>query len=288
MIISFPESCNPFNIFSPDLSLSSFQIINKTKPNSSDISYNMDYEDLVSEKHEIFSLRYEEKKEYSEEEKSYDLSQDKKIINYDNINNNKTKNISGDKIELQSPLHENNYRRFHIRKMKRSKTRQKRYESKEEINQNLKSNFLNTYLIDYINILLDEENRNCKLKKFPKAFVKNVNKEVNKKMLKFRLIELFVDQGLYNEKDKNSKNYKHNSEIIKMLDIDSTVLKILNEKTYSEAYEEYLNSDDYRNHIEEIKERHKDETEYHEKFISLSKGFLDYFVKEKKSFKIYK
>ena len=105
-------------------------------------------------------------------------------------------------------------------------------------------------------------------------------------MLNISLIELFVNQGLYNEKDKSSKNYKHNSELIKMLDNDSTVLKFLYENTYSEAYEEYLNSDDYRNHIEEIKERHKDETEYHEKFIALSKGFLDYFEKDKKSFNI--
>lgn len=168
---------------------------------------------------------------------------------------------------------------FYLRKRKRSRIKQNRYESVELILQNIKSNFFNTFLITKLNNILKKENPNLRLKKFPKSFVKNVRKFDNEKMLNMKLKEIFVNNELH--KDKSEKNNKYNLEVIYKLDNDSTVLKMLNEKTYKEAYEEYLKSNDYLIHIDEIKKRHKDEIEYHEKFVALANRFLDYFSKDK-------
>ena len=185
-------------------------------------------------------------------------------------------NIDGKAINFLPKGKSNN---FYLRKRKRSRIKQNRYESVELILQNIKSNFFNTFLIKNLNNILQNENPNLRFKKFPKSFVKNVRKFDNEKMLNMKLKEIFINQELH--KDKSEKINKYNLEVIYKLDNDSTLLKILNEKTYKEAYEEYLKSNDYLIHIDEIKKRHKDEIEYHEKFVALANRFLDYFSKDK-------
>lgn len=185
---------------------------------------------------------------------------------------------------------------FLLGKRKRSGEPQKKFESVFEMIKSIKINFTNTFMINDINDKLEKEYFNSfmvdgindklekefsklKFKKFHPGFTKNVRKDINKKMLNMKLKDIFSDLELY--KVQKTKNYIHNLKIINELGDDSKLLKYLNEKTYSEAYEDYLKSVDYQNHIEKIKTKHKDDFEYHERFISLANGFLNYFSQEK-------
>ena len=59
---------------------------------------------------------------------------------------------------------------------------------------------------------------------------------------------------------------------------ESEINKILNTKKISELYEDYLNSNEYRNKIKKLKEKHKSQNDYIKKYIAFSKRFLEQFL----------
>ena len=177
-------------------------------------------------------------------------------------------------IEFDESLFENVD--FDLSKTTRSKIRLKRYQSREQILQNIKVNYINKYLIKYLNNILKEEKSILLFEKFPQVFVKNVNKKDNNIILNLTLYDIFVNIDLY--KGKKSNQYCYNLKVINYLkNKESKVNKILNTKKYCESYKEYLTSNEYKININKIIRRHKDEEKYIKKFIGLSKRFLDYF-----------
>lgn len=160
-------------------------------------------------------------------------------------------------------------------KKKRSKKRQKRYTYKDLIQQKIKRNFFNGYLVIKLNKILKTIKSSLLFKKFPKRFTNNVSKNDNKRILLMTLGEIIKDKNLY----KNDlKIYEHNLKVINELKEEkSKINEILDTKNYYETYEDYLNSDEYKINIEKIKQKYKGKNEYIKKYICLSKHFLELF-----------
>jgi len=160
-------------------------------------------------------------------------------------------------------------------KKKRSKKRQNRYTYKDLIQQKIKRNFFNGYLVIKLNKILKTINSGLLFKKFPKRFTNNVSKNDNKRILLMTLGEIIKDKNLY----KNDlKIYEHNLKVINELKEEkSKINEILDTKNYYETYEDYLNSDEYKINIEKIKQKYKGKNEYIKKYICLSKHFLELF-----------
>jgi hypothetical protein len=160
-------------------------------------------------------------------------------------------------------------------KKKRSKKRQKRYTYKDLIQQKIKRNFFNGYLVIKLNEILKTIKSGLLFKKFPKRFTNNVSKNDNKRILLMTLGEIIKDKNLY----KNDlKIYEHNLKVINELKEEkSKINEILETKNYYEIYEDYLNSDEYKINIEKIKQKYKGKNEYIKKYICLSKHFLELF-----------
>ena len=160
-------------------------------------------------------------------------------------------------------------------KKKRSKKRQNRYTYKDLIQQKIKRNFFNGYLVIKLNEILKTIKSGLLFKKFPKRFTNNVSKNDNKRILLMTLGEIIKDKNLY----KNDlKIYEHNLKVINELKEEkSKINEILDTKNYYETYEDYLNSDEYKINIEKIKQKYKGKNEYIKKYICLSKHFLELF-----------
>ena len=161
----------------------------------------------------------------------------------------------------------------------KSKKLKGRYLSKEQIHQNIKRYFINTFLLDTLNDQLKEVDLKLKFRKIPKNVVDNVNKEKNKILLDQNLISIFKSEDFYGE--KKTRSYHHNSAVLEQLEkIDHKVYQFLNKKKYREAYEDYLNSEYCNEKIINIKNKHKNEIKYHENFEKFSKNFIKYFSQE--------
>jgi len=160
-------------------------------------------------------------------------------------------------------------------KKKRSKKRQNRYTYKDLIQQKIKRNFFNGYLVIKLNKVLKTIKSGLLFKKFPKRFTNNVSKNDNKRILLMTLGEIIKDKNLY----KNDlKIYEHNLKVMNELKEEkSKINEILDTKNYYETYEDYLNSDEYKINIEKIKQKYKGKNEYIKKYICLSKHFLELF-----------
>ena len=157
----------------------------------------------------------------------------------------------------------------------------KKYSTTEQIFQNLKTNFCNTYIIGEFNAKLKEEKSPLKFRKLPKAFVKDVEKTDNEQLMEEQLISLFNSEKYYDE--EKPKSYWHNLKIIETLkEKNHEIYNILTTIKYREYYQKYLLSDTYKKNIDAIKNRHKNEIKYHDKFTKLSKEYIEHFAPKKK------
>ena len=179
------------------------------------------------------------------------------------------------KVEhLEENISENNDYPDYLKK-KRSKHKKKRYTNKDNILQKIKRNFFNNYIINYLNEILKKEGNDSSFKKFPQYFTNNTKKEDNKKILNMTLSKIFTNQELYKQYDKN---YFHNINMARVLkEKNSEVNIIVNRKAIHELYEDYLNSQKFKDKINEIKLEYKVDRDYVKKYISNSKNFLNCF-----------
>ena len=170
-------------------------------------------------------------------------------------------------------LNEDDDSNFNVKK--RSKIRQCRFTYKDLIEQKIKRNFFNGYLVKKLNAILKSENFELYFKKFPKCFTNNVSKTDNSKFLYMTIGEIIKEKDLY----KGSlKNYEHNLKVINEIEKEKTKINdILLNKTFNEEYEDYLNSNEYKIKIEKIKQNYKGKDEYIKKYICLSRHFLELF-----------
>ena len=138
----------------------------------------------------------------------------------------------------------------HLLNEKKNFRKNARKNNKDNIYRKIKRSFLNKTLINKLNAELKNMGSWKYFCKFPQNFASNITKDKNKVILDMTLLEIF-------------KKY----ELIK---------KILN-KTFSQLYTEYINSDEFKNEINRLKVNKKENDYYIKRYIILSKNLLNFF-----------
>ena len=161
-----------------------------------------------------------------------------------------------------------------ILQRKRYKIKRKRKENQDNIRRKIKRTFLNSALIQKINMIIKNKGGILFFKKFQQHFVDDVSKKTNMELLNMTLEEIFRKKEMYI--DKELPNYYHNLTLIESKEIQENedLKNILNLK-YSELYEEYINSKDFSIDVDRLKKKNNDNF-YIQKYINLAKHFIEF------------
>jgi hypothetical protein len=169
-----------------------------------------------------------------------------------------------------------------ILQRKRYKIKRKRKENQDNIRRKIKRTFLNSALIQKINMIIKNKGGILFFKKFQQHFVDDVSKKTNRELLNMTLEDIFRKKEMYI--DKELPNYYHNLTLIESKEIQENedLKNILNLK-YSELYEEYINSKDFSIDVDRLKKKNNDNF-YIQKYINLAKHFIEFIrTKNEKS-----
>ena len=102
------------------------------------------------------------------------------------------------------------------------------------------------------------------------------------------LKDIFLDENLYINEDKDGKEkYEHNSNVVKSDEIKNNekLQNILN-KTFSQLYQDYINSDEFKvNEINRLKRDKKQDNDYIERFTFIAG--LGYFYCQQNVNRVY-
>ena len=162
---------------------------------------------------------------------------------------------------------------------KRAKIKRPRKDNQDNIRKKIKRGFFNNALIKKLNEKLKSIGSIKYFVKFPKNFVGDGNMKRNKEILNMTLLQLFEKNKLYiNENEEGLSKYKYNLEVVKSEEIkeNDEFKKILN-KTFSELYIEYINSDEFNvDEINRLKKK-KMSDEYIRRYKYLAKHLIEYF-----------
>ena len=166
-----------------------------------------------------------------------------------------------------------------LKKRIKSVKKLKRYECKDNIRKTIKRRFLNTYLKNGLNDKIKKAGYNLFFEYYPQKLVSQISREKDKQILEMKLLQIFENKDLYDEKNLN--NYYHNLKVIEQLKLEENPeLDIILNKKYKDLFDEYINSDEFRiKEINRLKETNKD-CNYIEKYIYLSKNFIEFCSKD--------
>ena len=170
--------------------------------------------------------------------------------------------------------------------------RKSRKDDLDNIRTKIKRGFINSYLLRKLTEIPTMNGSINNLYRFPDHLVRDVNKELNKKLFKVTLLELFEKKELYifqrkkspkqkkdDEKNKNiMQNYAHNLEIVHSDNVkDNEEMKKILNKTIQELYEEYINSAQFKIvEINRLKKKNFNDN-YIESYIYLAKHLIQFF-----------
>ena len=162
-----------------------------------------------------------------------------------------------------------------LKKRIKSVKKLKRYECKDNIRKTIKRRFLNTYLKNGLNDKIKKAGYNLFFEYYPQKLVSQISREKDKQILEMKLLQIFENKDLYDEKNLN--NYYHNLKVIEQLKLEENPeLNIILNKKYKDLFDEYINSDEFRiKEINRLKETNKDDN-YIAKYIYLSKNFIEF------------
>ena len=161
-------------------------------------------------------------------------------------------------------------------KRKRYPQKRRRRENQDNMRKKIKRGFMNIALITKINVNLKLNNIISYLEKFPQNLVCDVTKKTNKDLIDMTLEQIFEKKELYDEDDLSK--YEHNLKVIKSKEVQqNSELKAILNKKYSELFEEYINSKEFK--VDEINRLRKNKMSdsYIERYIYLSKHFIKFF-----------
>ena len=161
---------------------------------------------------------------------------------------------------------------------KRCKKRRPRKDYNDNIRVKIKRRFLNHALKDKLNITLKKFGcRKC-FDFFPKKFSSDIDKVRNKRILNMTLNEIYMNKELYKlEKKEGLSKYNRNLVVVESGEIKNNgkLQKIFN-KTFSQLYEEYINSDIFNiGEINRLKKKYGND--YIERYKILSKNLIYFF-----------
>ena len=162
-----------------------------------------------------------------------------------------------------------------LKKRIKSVKKLKRYECKDNIRKTIKRRFLNTYLKNGLNDKIKKAGYNLFFEYYPQKLVSQISREKDKQILEMKLLQIFENKDLYDEKNLN--NYYHNLKVIEQLKLEENPeLYIILNKKYKDLFDEYINSDEFKiKEINRLKETNKDDN-YIAKYIYLSKNFIEF------------
>ena len=134
-------------------------------------------------------------------------------------------------------------------------------------------------LIIRANEILQSAGCEQKFKHLPLSFVYNIQKKTNKKILDLTFKDLFsinLVEFVGNREAKRSDiiNYKHNKAVLEYLEKNNLQFDFLN-KTYSQLFNEYLESKEFLVEIGNLKGRKGDI--YIKNYIDNAQNFINYF-----------
>jgi hypothetical protein len=159
-------------------------------------------------------------------------------------------------------------------KRKRYPQKRRRRENQDNMRKKIKRGFMNIALITKINVNLKLNNIISYLEKFPQNLVCDVTKKTNKDLIDMTLEQIFEKKELYDEDDLSK--YEHNLKVIKSKEVQqNSELKAILNKKYSELFEEYINSKEFK--VDEINRlKKKYDNSYIENYICLAKHFIEF------------
>ena len=160
--------------------------------------------------------------------------------------------------------------------MKRFNKKRRRRENRDNIRKKIKVGFFNRTLISKLNTIIKSNGSPFYFVKFPQKFISNISKKDNKKLLNMTLFEILETETIYSNDELN--NFHHNYLVIEKKEIKENIeLKKIFNKKYIELFKEYINSKEFK--IDEINRlRKKFEKSYIERYIYLSKSFIEFFA----------
>ena len=188
-------------------------------------------------------------------EKIFNIEKEKEKINlFTNIKHD-------DKNEI---LYEDQIKRF-------SKKRN-RYKNKDNILKKIITAFFNFYLLNAINLKL----QNLGIKNyFEKFSLNHINKKNKIKIMNMTLKQFIEKNESYHKQKNPKKKVHHNAYILNILEkYKNPVLKMILNTSLKELYEAYINSDEFKvDEINRLKKKNMNDW-YINRYIFLSKNFL--------------
>ena len=156
--------------------------------------------------------------------------------------------------------------------IKRFSVKRDRYKNKDNILKKIITAFFNFYLLNAINLKL----QNLGIKNyFEKFSLNHINKQ-NKIVIMNMTLKQFIEKNEAYHKQKNpKKKVDHNVYILNILEkYKKPVLKRILNTSLKELYEAYINSDEFKvNEINRLKKKNMNDW-YINRYIFLSKNFL--------------
>ena len=214
----------------------------------------------------------------TEEEKNLDQfnkKDQKKIFdviypekNYKILNENEINSNSLDPFES-----------FDFKKKVRSEVKQRRFTNQDNMRRVIKRRFTNTYLKNKFNRRLKKAGYKKFIECFPQEFAGNVTREINRSIINMTFGQILTDKSIYS--GKKLYQYENNLEIVNLIkkDQNSDLNEMLNKK-FSELFEEYLNSDEFKiGEIQRLLNATKPKSgNYIQKYKYLARNLINFFT----------
>jgi hypothetical protein len=156
--------------------------------------------------------------------------------------------------------------------IKRFSVKRDRYKNKDNILKKIITAFFNFYLLNAINLKL----QNLGIKNyFEKFSLNHINKKNKIKIMNMTLKQFIEKNEAYHKQKNPKKKVDHNVYILNILEkYKKPVLKRILNTSLKELYEAYINSDEFKvNEINRLKKKNMNDW-YINRYIFLSKNFL--------------
>lgn len=166
------------------------------------------------------------------------------------------------------------------KKGKKNKNITCRKENTDNYNKKIKTRFLKK-LKQFMNKKLKAAGCKKKFAYIQQTCASNTNKDFNKKMLSMKLKDFFTENILVSMnvkkiKETDLKNYEHNKEVYEHLIKNNYNFNFL-DKTFSELFDEYLNSEQFEDEIDNLKKIDKEKLEYRKNYIIKAINFINHY-----------
>ena len=182
-------------------------------------------------------------------------------------------NIKKEKINLFTNIkHDDKNEMLYEDQIKRFSVKRDRFKNKDNILKKILTAFFNFYLLNAINLKL----QNLGIKNYLEKFSLNHINKQNKIIIMNMTLKQFIEKNeLYHKQKNPKKKVHHNAYILINLEkcINPVLKRILN-TSLKELYEAYINSDEFKvDEINRLKKKNMNDWYIH-RYIFLSKNFL--------------